>query len=81
MVTKYLVTGEVGKYSYCFNLDFFVLSGKDVKFNTFKYPDAYIVAKDLLCRHVIKENVCDARNGVKNKFFVLVDCSFINCTN
>ena len=69
---------QVGKYSYRFDLYLFVLGGQNVKLYAIKNSDPNFIREQLLLWNIIKQKIGYARDGVKNKFFVFVDGSFVD---
>jgi hypothetical protein len=72
------VPRQVGKYSYRFDLYLFVLGGQNVKLYAIENSDPNFIREQLLLWNIIKQKISNARDGVKNEFFVFVDGSFVD---
>jgi len=72
------VPRQVGQYSYRFDLYLFVLGGQNVKLYAIKNSDPNFIREQLLLWNIIKQKICNARDGVENEFFIFVDGSFVD---
>jgi hypothetical protein len=72
------VAREVAQDSHCFNLYLLVLSSQDVQLDAVENIYTDIVVQDFSLRHIVKQNIGYARDGIENELFVFVNGPVVN---
>ena len=75
------MSAQIGQNPHRLDLYFLVLSCKDVQFDAVEDGDAYFVVQNLFSRHIVEQNICDARYSIEDELFMLVDRPFVNCAD